>query len=270
MILQFYKYHGAGNDFIIIDLYKQTIELSNDQVAFLCDRHFGIGADGLMLIKPHGEFDFEMVYYNSDGIPATMCGNGGRCIASFALKMGYIHNETTFLASDGVHTAKILEPHLIKLKMNDVMDVEIFEDGFFINTGSPHFVTYNYSLNNLNVNETGKKIRYEERFGKGGTNVNFCQPESDFKLRIRTYERGVENETLACGTGSVASAIAYCLNKEDGTYQVELKALGGNLFVNLTKSGKTFTNIWLSGPAIFVFEGTIKMRPLQGNKLLTY
>lgn len=259
MILQFYKYHGAGNDFIIIDLYKQTIELSNDQVAFLCDRHFGIGADGFMLIKPHGEYDFEMVYYNSDGIPATMCGNGGRCISLFAFKMGYIQNETTFLASDGIHQAKIINEMLVKLKMQDVTQVQKLDDGIFMDTGSPHFVTYNYPLSNLNVNELGKKIRHEERFGMGGTNVNFCETISDYKLKIRTFERGVENETLACGTGSVASAIAYCLNKEDGTYQVELKALGGNLFVNLTKSGKTFTNIWLSGPATFVFEGTIKI-----------
>lgn len=260
MILQFYKYHGAGNDFIIIDLFKSQIEFTHDQVAFLCDRHFGIGADGLMLIKPHASYDFEMVYYNSDGIPATMCGNGGRCITSFAFKHGYIKNKTTFIASDGMHEAEVIDENYIRLKMQDVNSVQKFDDGYFINTGSPHFVTFNHDLNKVNVFEKGKEIRHELRFGDGGTNVNFCRIEDENTLTINTFERGVENETLACGTGSVASAIALCQSKPDGDYSINIQAKGGKLNVSFRKEGENYSNIWLSGPATFVLEGTIKLR----------
>lgn len=259
MFLHFQKYHGAGNDFIIIDLNKEPLTLSNNEVAFLCDRHFGIGADGLMLLKKHSRYDFEMVYHNSDGIPATMCGNGGRCIVSFAFKHGYIKNKTTFIASDGIHEAEVINENYIRLKMQDVNAIQKFDDGYFINTGSPHFVTFSHDLNKVNVFEKGKEIRHEKRFGVEGTNVNFCHIENDNSLTIYTFERGVENETLACGTGSVASAIALCQSKTDGDYSINIQAKGGKLNVSFRKVGKNFSNIWLSGSAIFVFEGTIKI-----------
>ncbi|NSW46435.1 MAG: diaminopimelate epimerase [Bacteroidales bacterium] len=259
MILEFEKYHGAGNDFIIIDLNKFHIEFSVEQIAFLCDRHFGIGADGLMLLKKNMNYDFEMIYHNSDGKPATMCGNGGRCIAAYAYNHGYISDETTFLASDGVHLAKIINPNYVKLKMQDVNNVQIFEDGYFVNTGSPHFVSFKYDIKTLDVYKTGKSIRHEPRFGSEGTNVNFCHINEENKLTIYTFERGVENETLACGTGSVASAIAHCTNKPDGNYSIEMVAKGGNLNVSFDKKDKQFRNIWLSGPVKFVFKGEIKL-----------
>lgn len=260
MFLHFQKYHGAGNDFIIIDLNKNTWSLSDKEVAFLCNRHFGIGADGLILLKKHPDYDFEMIYYNSDGIPATMCGNGGRCIVSFAFSNGYIKNQTTFLASDGIHEAEVVGENYIRLKMQDVKSVQKFDDGYFINTGSPHFVTFNYDLNKVNVFEKGKEIRHELRFGNEGTNVNFCHIENNHSLTIYTFERGVENETLACGTGSVASAIALYQGKPDGDYSVNLQAKGGKLNVSFRKEGENYSNIWLSGPATFVFEGTLNLK----------
>jgi len=259
MILEFDKYHGAGNDFIIIDLNKQNIALTNEQVAFLCDRHFGIGADGLMLLKKSTDYDFEMIYYNSDGKPATMCGNGGRCIVAFAYQRGYIKNQTTFLSSDGIHVAEIIKHDYVRLKMHDVNNIQIYEDGYFVNTGSPHFVSFNYDLRTLNVYKTGKSIRHEPRFGNEGTNVNFCRVEDENTLTIYTFERGVEDETLACGTGSVASAIAHCIFKPDGKYSIDLLAKGGKLNVSFDKNAKQFTDIWLSGPVKFVFKGEINL-----------
>lgn len=259
MNLQFHKYHGAGNDFIIIDLTTFLYTLSNEQIVFLCNRHFGIGADGLIIFKKHAIYDFEMVYYNSDGKPATMCGNGGRCIVAFAYHQKYIKELTTFIASDGTHQAEIINNEYVKLKMKDISTVQIFDDGFFIDTGSPHFVTFNYDLNNVNVFEKGKEIRNETRFVPQGTNVNFCRHENDNTLTILTFERGVENETLACGTGAVASSIAYCAHRPNGYYSIDLIAKGGKLNVTFEKNEHRFTNIWLSGPVKFVFKGEINI-----------
>lgn len=259
MILEFEKYHGAGNDFIIIDLNKCNIEFTNEQVAFLCNRHFGIGADGLMLLKKHPNYDFEMIYYNSDGKPATMCGNGGRCITAFAYQHQYIKNQTTFIAVDGIHHAEIINEEYVKLKMHDVKDIQIYEDGYFVNTGSPHFVTFNYDINSINIYKMGKSICHEPRFGNKGTNVNFCRIENENTLTISTFERGVENETLSCGTGSVASAIAFCIFKPDNKYNIDLLAKGGKLHVSFDKNGKQFTNVWLSGPVKHIFKGIINL-----------
>lgn len=259
MILEFDKYHGAGNDFIIIDINKYNIKLTDEQIAFLCNRHFGIGADGLMLFKKHPNYDFEMIYYNSDGKPATMCGNGGRCITAFAYRHQYIINQTTFLAIDGIHYAEIINEEYVKLKMQDVKDIQIYDDGYFVNAGSPHFVTFNYDINSINVYKNGKLIRHEPRFGNEGTNVNFCRIENENTLTIYTFERGVENETLSCGTGSVASAIAHCIFKPDNQYNIDLLAKGGKLNVYFDKKGRQFTNIWLSGPVKHVFKGIINL-----------
>lgn len=259
MFLHFKKYHGAGNDFIIIDSFKEVITLTNDKVAFLCDRHFGVGSDGLILLKKHPKYDFEMIYYNSDGKPATMCGNGGRCIVSYAFNQGYITNTSTFLSADGIHKAEIIDKNYVKLKMNDVRYIKKFNDGFFLNTGSPHFVTFNYDLYKINVFEEGKKIRHQLRFGTEGTNVNFCRIENENTITVYSFERGVENETLACGTGAVASAIAFCNNKPSGLHKINIYVKGGKLNVSFKKEGQNFTNIWLCGPATFVYEGVIKL-----------
>lgn len=256
MNLHFYKYHGAGNDFVIIDNAEVTFDETNYAlINRICDRHFGIGADGLMVLKKHSGYDFEMLYYNSDGMPGTMCGNGGRCITAFAHLKGYIGNETNFLAMDGIHQAKIINEKSIALRMNDISTIETLSDGFMIDTGSPHFVKFLSGIDALDIYSEGKKIRNEQRFTPDGINVNFCELLSENTLKIATFERGVENETLACGTGSVASAIALCCQKPDNTYKIDIQAKGGNLNVEFTKINNTYTNIWLSGPIAFVFEG---------------
>ncbi len=258
MIVEFYKYQATGNDFIIIDTLKQSFDENNfSLVRHLCDRHFGIGADGLILFKKHPSFDFEMVYYNANGYPATMCGNGGRSITAFAYHYGYIKNACRFVASDGEHLAKVIDSKTISLKMNDVKTIVQHPDGVEIHTGSPHFVIeVNDDLNTINVNELGKKIRNESRFAPEGINVNFVKIDND-EIVIRTYERGVEAETLSCGTGSVAAAIWASLSLPDGNYSKNIRALGGNLKVHLQKEKTFFSNIWLEGNAFKVFEGKI-------------
>lgn len=260
MIVEFYKYQATGNDFIIIDMLQQSFDENNfSLVRHLCNRHFGIGADGLILFKKHTSFDFEMVYYNADGYPATMCGNGGRAITAFAHHHGYIQNECRFVASDGEHLAKVIDSKTISLKMNDVQIIVQHPDGVEIHTGSPHFIiSSNDDLNKININELGRKIRYESRFAPQGINVNFVQIDSN-DIVIRTYERGVEAETLSCGTGSVAAAIWACLKLPDGSYAKNIRALGGNLKVHLQKEKAFFSNIWLEGNALKVFEGRIEI-----------
>lgn len=260
MKINFYKYHGAGNDFILLDDRENKYNiLSYQQIAFLCHRRFGIGADGLMLLQNHPEYNFKMIYYNSDGHEGSMCGNGGRCITAFAAMLGIIKEKTNFLASDGPHEAYIQENGSIKLRMSDVFNVEINEDYFFIDTGSPHYVTFRKNVVSEDVLTEGRKIRYNERFSKEGTNVNFVEKKGDH-IFVCTYERGVEEETLSCGTGVVASALAAIKNKAAGFYQINAKTKGGDLSVYCTKVSDTiFNNIWLEGPAAFVFEGEIEI-----------
>lgn len=256
MDLHFYKYHGAGNDFVIIDNRKLTFDADNiSLVARLCDRRFGIGADGLMLLQNHPAYDFEMRYFNSDGREASMCGNGGRCITAFAHKLGIIGHTTTFMAVDGVHEAFLEEDGDISLRMGDVTRVESVGNDYFLNTGSPHFVRFVDSLEGFDVVGEGRAVRYGDRFRKEGTNVNFVVMEGSH-LTVYTYERGVEDETLACGTGITASALSAALKSglQKGRFSVTAK--GGKLAVSFEKAGDGFTNIWLRGPAAFVFEGT--------------
>ncbi len=259
MNLHFYKYQATGNDFILISADEQKFDEKNyEYIKFLCDRHFGIGADGLIILKKHPTYDFEMLYYNSDGLPATMCGNGGRCVVSFAHKLQYINSKCTFWASDGLHDAIVETENVIKLKISDVNKIIIHSDGYEIDTGSPHFIKEIHdSINSIDVFNNGRAIRNENRFSPKGVNVNFVKLINDNSLEIRTYERGVEAETLSCGTGSVAAAIYSVLNKPDGNYAIRIKAPGGTLTVFLEKKGQTFTNIWLQGEATFVFEGFI-------------
>lgn len=260
-MLEFFKYEGAGNDFILVD--DRTARFpANDQdlVKRLCNMKFGIGADGLMLLRSCPGYDFEMVYYNADGRESTMCGNGGRCIAVFARKLGIIECSARFLAADGEHLADLLSDHYVKLKMSDVSDYEAGRDFYFLNTGSPHYVSFTTGLDKIDVVAAGREIRYSDRFRELGTNVNFVEEGPDY-LFVRTYERGVENETQACGTGVVASVISSCLRQKDDkiSYSVPVRVLGGQLKVSLKRKGNIFSDIWLEGPATFVFKGQIEI-----------
>jgi diaminopimelate epimerase len=254
-----YKYQGTGNDFILIDNRGNSISLSTEQIKWLCDRRFGIGADGLMLLELEPNADFKMVYFNSDGYESSMCGNGGRCITAFAKKIGVISNEAKFLAIDGLHEAKIVD-ELISLKMNDVRNVEIGSDFFYLNTGSPHYVKYVSDVENMDVYIEGKKVRYNNRFEAEGTNVNFIEKKEN-ELFVRTYERGVENETLSCGTGVTAAALVAAISGASTTKNnCVIKTLGGNLNVKFEKVLEhSFYNIWLEGPATFVFKTEIDL-----------
>ena len=261
MLINFYKYQGAGNDFILLDNRKNTYsQLSKEQVKSLCDRHFGIGADGLMLLNEKKGFDFEMIYFNADGNEGSMCGNGGRCIVQFAAKLGIKKNDYSFSAVDGAHSAKIDFDKKVSLKMNDVKNVEFFLDHYILNTGSPHYIKFVTGLEDYEVVSEGKDIRHSKQFAEEGINVNFVETLSDDEIFVRTYERGVEDETLSCGTGVTASAIVAAHN-DNGFNRVEVKTKGGNLSVEFDKINDTeFKNIWLSGPATFVFSGDIEIK----------
>lgn len=259
MKIQFYKYHGTGNDFILIDDRPSKVVMSTNEIKLLCDRHFGIGADGLIRIVAHKEFDFEMIYYNSDGKLGSMCGNGGRCAIAFANKLKLINDKAKFLAADGPHLAEIIDssPMIIKLKMSDVASVSTIENSFLIDTGSPHFVQFVDDLDNLDVVKEGRKIRNSDRFVKEGVNVNFVKFING-ELHIRTYERGVEDETLSCGTGITASVLVASFAQKIGTVNVlSVVTPGGNLKVHFHNNQQSFTDIWLEGPAEAVFEGEL-------------
>jgi diaminopimelate epimerase len=261
MELTFYKYEGAGNDFVILDdRNKQFPNARTDLVKFICDRRFGIGADGLMLLRPKSGFDYNMVYYNSDGNESSMCGNGGRCLAAFAHKLGIIDRKAVFSAIDGVHEAELLSDSYVRLKMTDVSEIETGNDFYYLNTGSPHYVKFMSSIHELDVFNEGRKIRYSKRFADQGTNVNFVEEFPDH-LSVRTYERGVENETLACGTGIVASVISAGIRKgiNNERYSSTVHARGGQLKVSFFRKDNKITDIWLEGPATFVFKGNINL-----------
>lgn len=258
MKIEFNKYQGTGNDFIIIDNRDMKFNRAdNALVAKLCDRRFGIGADGLMLLQNAQGYHFEMVYYNSDGNESSMCGNGGRCIVEFARSLGLVKDKALFLATDGEHEA-IVKPGFISLKMNNVSKVEVGAEYSYLNTGSPHYVAFVNDVENYNVYEKGKAIRYNDRFKAEGTNVNFIEKKYN-ELFVRTYERGVEGETYSCGTGVTAAALVAALKSVSTTESsCDIKTLGGNLKVKFTKHpDNSFTDIWLEGPATFVFKGQI-------------
>ena len=260
MLFQFNKYQGTGNDFILLDNRENKYNTINkQQVAFLCNRHFGIGADGLMLLNNKEGYDFEMKYYNADGGEGSMCGNGARCIVQFASKLGIRKTMYHFTAFDGEHEAEIDINGLVRLKMNEVNKVETFINHFVVNTGSPHFVKYSGDVTNMDVKTAGKNIRYSKEFAEEGINVNFIETLDDDKIYVRTYERGVEDETLSCGTGVTASALIAAHN-DNGFNHVKVKTQGGNLSVEFDKKDENhFENIWLIGPATFVFKGEIEV-----------
>jgi diaminopimelate epimerase len=258
MRVHFYKYQGTGNDFIIIDEREKKIVLNDIQVAALCNRRFGIGADGLMSLGTHKYLNFTMKYYNADGKEGSMCGNGGRSMVSFAHRLGLITDKAHFSAIDGAHEALVTGKEHIRLKMADVSDIQQSKGTFFLDTGSPHYVEFVSEVSSIEVVELGRKLRYADRFQPAGTNVNFVQILEDDSLFVRTYERGVEDETLSCGTGSTASALSASIfqNSDKSSYQI--KTLGGLLTVSFRKlPGMKFTDVYLEGPANFVFEGDI-------------
>ncbi len=262
MKLSFSKYQGTGNDFIIADDRENKIQLSGKQVKWLCNRRFGIGADGLILLRNLTGFDFEMVYYNSDGNESSMCGNGGRCITAFADKLNKITDKAIFSAIDGKHEALITghSPLVVKLKMGEVNAMEDHPDFVYLNTGSPHFVKFVNDVSEVDVVSEGRKIRNSERFKEIGTNVNFVQTTVG-GLIVRTYERGVEDETLSCGTGVTASALAAVQkNKVAGENNViDIFTPGGKLKVYFERNNAGFKNIWLEGEAKFVFDGEVEV-----------
>ena len=256
--IKFYKYHGTGNDFILIDNIKGKISgITKEQIAYLCNRHLGIGADGLMFLNKSEKYDFEMDYYNSDGSGATMCGNGGRCIVAFAKKLGIITDKALFTASDGLHKAFIDDKNIVKLKMADVANVDTILKDYFCNTGSPHYVKFINDVNNFDVYNNGKKIRYSDKYKATGTNVNFVEQLKNNEIFVRTYERGVEEETLSCGTGVVASALTFFKTNNLKSGICKVKTLGGNLTVTADRVGEGYSQIWLEGKATFVFYGEI-------------
>lgn len=257
----FEKFQGTGNDFIIIDARHLINDLNNETIRFLCNRHFGIGADGLILLYSANDFDFEMKYFNSDGIEGTMCGNGGRCIAAFARKNKISGDNIKFKAIDGSHSAIIISQNnnsfLVKLKLSDVNNYHSIGSDFIINTGSPHYVKFVNNIDEIDVLKEGAKIRNDKNISERGLNVNFVSVV-DNHIFVRTYERGVEAETLSCGTGVTASALAYYLiNKKQETVKINTK--GGNLTVSFKAINNGFMNIYLEGNADFIFKGEIEI-----------
>lgn len=253
-MLHFEKYQGTGNDFIMIDNRSNHFPKNQEWIAHLCHRRFGIGADGLILIENIDNYDFRMIYYNANGLEGSMCGNGGRCAVAFAKSLGIFEHQTTFWAVDGKHFAKI-EGDLVHLQMKEVNYIEKNPDYFFLDTGSPHYVEFVKNLDSYDVLGKGKAIRYNERFRKEGTNVNFVEILDDDTLQVRTYERGVEDETYSCGTGVTASVLVYALQNPKSPIRV--KVLGGELQIAYEKVGNLYQNIFLIGKAQKVFEGQI-------------
>lgn len=259
MRLDFYKYQGTGNDFILIDNRHAEIQLVKEEVAALCHRRLGIGADGLMLLEQASGYDFKMVYYNSDGQLSSMCGNGGRCIASFAHRLGLGKDgHLNFLAVDGPHKATVNGTQ-VELKMQDVKGIENTDDAFFLNTGSPHYVKFVTGLSDMDVVTEGRAIRNNDTYREEGTNVNFIEATGD-QIQIRTYERGVEDETWSCGTGVTAAALVAALTgTSTDRNSCVIHTLGGELIVSFERVlQQNFYNIWLKGPALAVFSGTIE------------
>lgn len=258
MKIHFYKYHGAGNDFIMIDDRNQTHQLTSEQISFLCHRRFGVGADGLILLQNAEQYDFKMRYFNADGKESTMCGNGGRCIVAFAQQLGIVSKQCQFEAIDGLHKATMLTDG-VKLEMQNVNAIVVNDNQLFLDTGSPHHISFVDDVSLVDVNVEGAKIRNSALYGKAGSNVNFVETDGN-SIALRTYERGVEAETLACGTGVTAAALASHHQAKTKLTSIEVKAQGGNLKVDFKwdESQKKYYDIWLSGPAKFVFEAYIQ------------
>ncbi|HVW16172.1 MAG TPA: diaminopimelate epimerase [Mucilaginibacter sp.] len=259
MNIRFYKYQGAGNDFILVDYRQNKVNHQNPAlISRLCHRRFGIGADGMMFLQDSPGYDFEMVYYNADGRPSSMCGNGGRCIVAFAKYLGIIDTETNFLAVDGPHYAKIsASGDWVSLQMIDVDQIKCDGSAYVLDTGSPHYVQLVTGLEDKDVYHDGYAIRNNDTYKARGINVNFVEPSGDGYF-VRTFERGVEDETYACGTGVTAVALAMARHKhQTGKLNTPIKVLGGNLNIRFETDGTHYKNIFLEGPAELVFSGEI-------------
>ncbi|MBP7272627.1 MAG: diaminopimelate epimerase [Saprospiraceae bacterium] len=263
MNIPFYKYHGTGNDFVVVDNREKIVNPDDQQlIAAICDRRFGVGSDGFMLLQNKTGYDFEMKYYNADGKESSMCGNGGRCIVAFAKKLNIIQNTyAKFYAIDGEHEANI-EGEWVELKMRPVFQIIKGNNHFILDTGSPHYVTFVNRLASINVKADGKSIRNSEAFRKDGINVNFVEKNHD-GLTVYTYERGVEDETLSCGTGVVASALAYLFDTGLKPPVINVTTKGGKLQVKQQRFEKGFDNIWLCGPTHLSFSGDYFCETLQ-------
>lgn len=262
MKLKFYKYHGTGNDFILIDSFGKSAELSAQTIRGLCHRRFGAGADGLIMLEDEPGYDFRMIYFNSDGRESSMCGNGGRCAVAFYDFLSPCRRPVSFMAVDGAHTAVIIgkeqHTHTVRLKMNDVPDCSIHGPDYRLDTGSPHLVRFVDRSETMDVGSLGRAIRNQADFQPGGINVNFVSTWYG-GLFVRTYERGVEEETLSCGTGVTASALAHARREKIEEATLPVHTPGGLLKVSFRQTGDVFTDIWLEGPAVKVYEGFFEM-----------
>ena len=257
MKLQFFKYQGTGNDFVIIDNRQLIFPKNNTNlVAHLCDRRFGVGADGLILLENDKMSDFKMVYFNSDGAEGSMCGNGGRCLVAFAHYLGAIGNETVFNAVDGLHHASV-DGDIVNLKMMEVDEIHEKTNYSFLDTGSPHHVQLVKDLDQFDVQKEGKKLRYG-LYGQSGSNINFVEQLNEDTFKVRTYERGVEGETLSCGTGVTAVALAMHRSGKTMSQTVNIKAIGGELTVSFEAQDGKYTNVFLKGPAVQVYKGEVE------------
>tara|TARA_Y100001935_G_scaffold227743_1_gene206246 strand:+ start:144 stop:923 length:780 start_codon:yes stop_codon:yes gene_type:complete len=259
MKISFTKYNGAGNDFIVIDDRLNNLSLTKSQIFNICSRNVGIGADGLILIKESNKTDFKIHHYTSDGNPGSLCGNGSRCAILYAYRNNIINKHTEFEAFDGIHKAEIINDELISMQMK--LNSRIIENdyGIWVDTGSPHLIVETANTDDLDVRSIGRSIRYNDYYKKEGVNVNFVERISDEVFKIRTYERGVEDETRACGTGSTASAICMNYIGKTRSNKMKMKCLGGDLEVKFLKRNKKYSEISITGPAKFVFEGIINI-----------
>ncbi len=259
MKVKFYKFQATGNDFIMFNGFGEGVNLTLEQIRFLCDRHFGVGSDGLIILRPHQDSDFFMEFYNPDGSIASFCGNGSRCAVLFAYYQGLIQDKTKFAALDGLHTGEILGQNLVKVKMIDTSMPERFEFGLYLNTGTHHVVSFVDDVESLDIVKVARPVRYAAEFEPEGTNVNFVQILAKSKIKIRTYEKGVEAETLSCGTGTVASALAAAYEFGfQSPMQVETR--GGKLEVSFEQEDGRFKNVFLKGPVKMVFTGEINLK----------
>ncbi len=257
----FYKYHGCGNDFIIVDGRNISLQPTPQKIRTLCERHFGIGSDGLLILKDSDDADFRMIFFNPDGSRATFCGNGGRCIAAFAQKLGVIKNKCIFIADDGTHHAEIIKNNantaVVKLSMNDVLKEKNVEGGFLLNTGTEHFVKYIEDINDFDLKEFGSSMHNKPSFGSKGANINIAEIDNNQQINVRTYEKGVFDETLSCGTGVVATALTSYNYIKKTNLTVNTK--GGSLQVSFKVSDTGYTDIFLTGGATLVFKGEISI-----------
>jgi diaminopimelate epimerase len=255
--IRFHKYQATGNDFVLIDNLSGAYSFTKEQIEKICDRRFGVGADGLILIEKHPDLDFNLVYYNSDG-SQSLCGNGSRAAVIMAASLGLLNDNTEFNAYDGTHQAELMKNGIVRLRMNKVTATNKIGDDYFINTGSPHYLKLVTDIKNYPVVDEGRKIRYRQNYAPNGTNVNFIELLENNTIFVRTYERGVEDETFSCGTGVTAAALAASFHGYSSPVKIIVR--GGELSVEF-KSGQagTFQDIYLIGPAKMVFEGTLEL-----------